>query len=221
MTARNSKVRSAAETRERFLQAAIQVLAEQGVAGMTLRTIAATADTSTVVVYSRFGGRAGMLQALYQRAFEQLGAVFAALPPGSDDHEQDVLELALAYRRFALENPPRYAFMFERPVADFDPNPEMRHSVLQSTLTSILRRATPAGASDEDGFTRSYLLWTAMHGLISAELTGAQRSALPSTFLAPDEHTREELYRAGMRAITHGLAKNSRHATMPSFGRSD
>ncbi|GAB2794257.1 TetR/AcrR family transcriptional regulator [Amycolatopsis magusensis] len=183
------------------------MLAGQGVAGLTVRTIAATADSSTIAVYSRFGGRAGMLQALYHRAFEQLGAVFAALPPCTDDRERDALDLAVAYRRFALENPPRYAFMFERPLADFDPDPELRHHVLQFTLTTILGRATPPGASDEDGFTCSYLLWTTMHGLISAELMGPQRNPLPSKGPVPDEQARDELYRAGVRAITHGLAE--------------
>ncbi|MFI6030725.1 TetR/AcrR family transcriptional regulator [Amycolatopsis magusensis] len=206
MTPRNSGARSAAETRERFLQAGIQVLADQGVAGLTVRTIAATADSSTIAVYSRFGGRAGMLQALYHRAFEQLGAVFAALPPCTDDRERDVCELALAYRRFALENPPRYAFMFERALADFAPDPELRHHVLQSILTTILGRATPAGASEEDGFTCCYLLWTTMHGLISAEMLVPQRNPLRSKVPVPDEQAREELYRAGVRAITHGLA---------------
>ncbi|MGC7102022.1 TetR/AcrR family transcriptional regulator [Amycolatopsis lurida] len=205
MAAREGAARSAAETRERFLRAAIRVLAEQGVAGLTVRNLADAAGSSTIGVYSRFGGRAGVLDALYERAFEQLGAAFATLPPRSADRAADVLALALVYRRFALENPARYAFMFERPVADFDPDPALRLSVLRSSFTQVVDRASPDGSSAEDGMRYSYLLWTAMHGLISVELTNAARSPLPGWFVAPDEQAREQVYRDGVLAMTTGL----------------
>ncbi|GAB2787078.1 TetR/AcrR family transcriptional regulator [Amycolatopsis magusensis] len=205
MAAREGAARSAAETRERFLRAAIRVLAEQGVAGLTVRNLAEAAGSSTIGVYSRFGGRAGVLDALYERAFEQLDSAFAALPPRTGDRARDVLELALTYRRFALENPARYAFMFERPVADFDPDPALRLSVLRASFTQVIERARPAEASEEDGRQYAYLLWTTMHGLISVELTNAARTQLQGWFVAPDERAREEIYRAGVGAITCGL----------------
>ncbi|AXB43642.1 TetR/AcrR family transcriptional regulator [Amycolatopsis albispora] len=205
MAARESAARSAAETRERFLRAAVRVLAEQGVGGLTVRNLAEAAGSSTIGVYSRFGGRAGVLDALYERAFEQLDAAFAALPPRSGDRARDLLDLALAYRRFALENPARYAFMFERPVADFDPDPALRLSVLRSGFTHVVDRASPPGASDEDARRYSYLLWTTMHGLISVELTNAARSPLPGWFVGQDEAAREQVYREGVQAITAGL----------------
>ncbi|MBN6038568.1 TetR/AcrR family transcriptional regulator [Amycolatopsis sp. 195334CR] len=205
MAAREGAARSAAETRERFLRAAIRVLAEQGVAGLTVRNLADAAGSSTIGVYSRFGGRAGVLDALYERAFEQLDAAYATLPPRTGDRRADVLALALVYRRFALENPARYAFMFERPVADFDPDPALRLSVLRSSFTQVVDRASPEGLSAEDGRRYSYLLWTTMHGLISVELTNAARSPLPGWFVDPDDQAREQVYTDGVLAITTGL----------------
>src|SRR5437867_956563 len=108
-------------SRERFVQAALTILDELGVSGLTVRGLAEAAGSSTIGVYTRFGGRTGVLDALYERTFELLHSEIADLPPASGDTTGDVLAFACAYRRFALESPARYGFMFERTVPGYDP----------------------------------------------------------------------------------------------------
>src|SRR4051812_38378472 len=85
---------------DRLLDAALRVLAEGGAAALTVRGIADAAGTSTIGIYTHFGGRAGLLEVLYRRGFERLRAALIAVPAG--DALDRVRNLLAAYRRFAL-----------------------------------------------------------------------------------------------------------------------
>src|SRR5215213_5805048 len=63
------------ETREALLAAAHDLLAREGAAALTVRRIAAAAGVSTMNVYSRFGGKDGVLDALLIEGFEKLTEV--------------------------------------------------------------------------------------------------------------------------------------------------
>jgi AcrR family transcriptional regulator len=158
-----------------FVVAGLKVLAERGAADLTVRRVAEVAGASTMGIYTRFGSRAGMLEAIYRYGFERLGAALAeardAAPPG-----ERVVALVRAYRRFALANPPLYALLFERPLPDFDPSPAARTEALGRTFTLLADEL----AGD---VRRAYLVWTAVHGAVSIELTHALRSPLPGFFI--------------------------------------
>lgn len=58
--------------RERLLESAMALAAEQEFETCGLREIAARADVSPAMIAYYFGGRAGLVEALYQRAFERV-----------------------------------------------------------------------------------------------------------------------------------------------------
>jgi AcrR family transcriptional regulator len=191
--------------RRRFLDAALAVLTDRGVAGLTVRGVAEAAGASTITVYTRFGGRTGLLDALYERAFDLMREQLLDVPPETEDGLADLLEVALAYRRFALENPARYALMYERSVHDFDPDPELRKAVVGTTFVMFvdkIRRVSEPGA-DLQQF--GYLLWTSMHGLVSVELTMRSQTPLSNWFIDATEEANENVFRAGVRAMCAGL----------------
>jgi len=176
-----------------FVAAGMRVLAERGAAELTLRRVAEAAGASTMGIYTRFGSRAGMLEAIYRRGFELLRDALI----GARDKENDrIVALGVAYRRFALANPPLYALMFERPLPGFDPSPQTRTDALAMTF-GLLTDEIPDPA-------RAYLVWTAVHGIVSIELTHAQRSPLPGFFIDfPAEG--EQLLIDGVTALLRGL----------------
>ena len=86
MATRHLSMRPAEQgNRERFLDAALAVLFDRGVTGLTVRGVAEAAGASTLSVYARFGGRAGLLDALYERTFDSLRELLEGLPPASPD----------------------------------------------------------------------------------------------------------------------------------------
>src|SRR5262245_51804973 len=106
--------------RERGVASALAVLAEEGVAGLTTRTVARRADASVPAIYEVFGDKAGLIREVFFQGFRMLGDDLAALPP-TDDPRAALLQLAEAFRWFVVENPVLAQVMFSRPFADFNP----------------------------------------------------------------------------------------------------
>ncbi|HEX8131834.1 MAG TPA: TetR/AcrR family transcriptional regulator [Actinomycetes bacterium] len=194
------------ELRERLVDAGLELLDRHGPAELTVRRIAEAAGTSTMGVYTKFGGRTGVLEAIYRRSFELLREALGAVPPDGDAIRH-VLDLALAYRRFAIANPALYAFMFEQPVPDFGPSPSLRAEVLDATfglLVAAVQRAAAQGAlPDGDPVHTSVLVWCLAHGMVSLELTHAARSPQPG-WLPDGPEAGERILLEGVRATLLG-----------------
>jgi len=207
------------QQREQLVDAALRIVGERGLGELTVRRIAEAAGTSTMSVYSRFGGRDGMLEAVYRRAFAMLRDAFraASTPAGaragaSGDAGGSALSrllgLAFAYRVFALASPPRYTFMFGRPPVDFEPSEELRAEVLQGAFGPLIETVRDAsGHEGVQAVRTAYFVWGAMHGLVGLELADVLRHPLPGWDVAApgDEGAGERMYAAGVRAMLCGL----------------
>src|SRR5215475_611250 len=89
---------------ERGLASALAVLAEEGVAGLTTRTVARRAAASVPAIYEVFGDKAGLIREVFFEGFRMLGDDLSAVPP-ADDPLDALRRLAEAFRRFVLEHP--------------------------------------------------------------------------------------------------------------------
>lgn len=196
--------RSPADQHAELLAAGITVLREEGAVRLTLRRVAAAAGTSTMGIYTCFGGRAGLLEAIYAHGFGLLRrrlaeALVAPAPPLTR-----ILAVAAAYRDFALSDPALYALMFERPLPDFDPPTRLTFNAMGgafAVLVTEVEAAVDSGALAGAGPERvAYLLWTAMHGLVSVELTHAAHGWILD---GPDEAGR--VLAQGVAALLSGL----------------
>ncbi len=168
-----------------LVEAAIRVLAGKGPEALVLRRVAAEAGLSTMAVYSRFGDKAGLLDAVYRAGFERLEVAMSGLESDSDPLSR-IVSLGLSYRRFALANPALYSLMFERTVG-FDPPVELRAQALGSTFSLLVEAMSQAAEATfiqvESALLAAYTVWTSAHGAVSLELTHAARSPLPGWFI--------------------------------------
>jgi len=78
------------ELRDRVLQVAVSMLADEGFGGFTTRKVAQGAATSVPAVYELFGDKAGLVREVFfegfrqlRRRFDQLKDPGRAWPPGS------------------------------------------------------------------------------------------------------------------------------------------
>lgn len=195
------------KTRTDLIEAAIRLLADQGVEALALRRVAGAAHVSTMCVYSRFGDKIGLLESVYAAGFERLGLALASTEPDRDPIRR-LRALGLAYRRFAVANPALYALMFER-VVGFEPTPELRARVLETTFSPVLdavRDAIAQGAIEaESTLVAAYTLWTAAHGAISLELTHAAPKPL-SGWLFDKRDTGEDIFRQAIENALRGMS---------------
>ena len=164
-------------TRERLLHAAEQLSAAQGWDALTVRGIAEEADTSTRAVYALFGSKEGLEQALHEVMFTRLRDLMQGRDR-SDDPRQDLINQALAYRRWAIESPERYALAMHRFVGKARrPRSPEGIAVSQAALQELrdgVQRCHDAGmlVDDRDPEEVVTLMRANVHGLAEFENLG-------------------------------------------------
>jgi AcrR family transcriptional regulator len=158
----------ASTTRETLLDAALRLLEERGPGALRIRDLAAAAEQSTMGVYTHFGSKQGLLEQLYLHGFERLEQRLDSVPSDGQGR-QELLEFALAYRQFALDNEALYGLMFERAAPDFVPSDASRMAGL-ATFEMLAARIADWRPDITDPAADAHLAWATMHGLVSIEL---------------------------------------------------
>jgi AcrR family transcriptional regulator len=162
-------------TRERLLQAAERLSATKGFDAVTVRAVAQEADTSTRAVYALFGSKEGLEQALHRAMFTRLRDLERARRR-PEDPRADLLELARAYRRWAVERPERYAIAMHRFVGQAArPRSEEGLAVSREALDELVqavRRCHDAGLLLIDAADVVMHLRAIVHGLAEFENLG-------------------------------------------------
>src|SRR5215217_7371172 len=161
-------VPSSSTTRETLLDAALRLLAERGPGALRIRDLAAAAEQSTMGVYTHFGSKQGLLEQLYLHGFERLEERLNSVP-SDGERRQQLLEFAVAYRQFALDNEALYGLMFERAAPDFVPSDASRMAGL-TTFEMLAARVADWRPDLTDPAADAHLVWATMHGLVSIEL---------------------------------------------------
>ncbi|MDE2428800.1 MAG: TetR/AcrR family transcriptional regulator [Burkholderiales bacterium] len=189
--------------RQGMLDAASSLLHEEGAAALTVRKVAEAVNCSTTLLYSIFGGKDGLSNALYLEGFarlkQELADYEASLPPEQKASGIDRIWMyANNYHNYARRYPSYYMVMFGDAIAGFVPPLESRVAAWESFTPLIAEFETcmqegslPASSAS----AAARLLWAAMHGVISLELKG---------FYLKKEHP-DELYRAAVRAVLYSL----------------
>jgi AcrR family transcriptional regulator len=161
------------ELRGRILAAALDLLADEGAAGLTARTLAARADTSAPALYELFGDKAGVVRQLYFEGFRLLSSDLSALPETADPLA-DLWALASTYRRFVRVNRALAEVMFSRPFTDFSPGPEelSATSSVRILIVGRVRRCIDAGRLRGDETDVAHVLVALIQGMAFAEAAG-------------------------------------------------
>ncbi|GGP70560.1 TetR/AcrR family transcriptional regulator [Saccharothrix coeruleofusca] len=161
--------------RVRLLDRAGELLSTEGPSALSLRRLAADVNTSTTAVYSLFGGKPALLDALYQEAFRRFAERLEAVAH-TDDPVEDLVRIGLAYRCGALADPQFYLVMFSKVVPDFKPSEQTDALAACAFRPAVAaaRRAVESGAYAEDVAPEQIALamWGLVHGLVSLELNG-------------------------------------------------
>lgn len=177
------------ETSGALLAAAHRLLAEDGPEALTVRRIANEAGMSTMNVYSRFGGKDGVIDELYADGYRRLIAAINAVP-ATDDVTSDLMRIARTYRDFARDNPTYYGIMFRSTVPGFEPSQESVDLALGGLASFVdrVRLGQQQGAIvDREGYDPIEIaawLWATCHGMVSLELDGVaeEHVSWPSVF---------------------------------------
>ena len=157
--------------RTRLVETAARIIATEGHGALTLRRVAADASTSTMAIYTHFGGMAELLRAVRWDGFHRLADDLARVPT-SDDPVEHVVGLCVAYYRNGVANPDLYRVMFmEEPLDEEDA--EVCAGTFETLVVALARGVEEGRLSPADPLELATDLWVAGHGLVSLRLAGA------------------------------------------------
>jgi AcrR family transcriptional regulator len=195
MSAANSQTER--NVRAELLHAAVAILNEDGPDALQTRKIASAAGTSTMAVYTHFGGMPALIAAVAEEGLRQFDAAMTMAP--TSDPVADLVATGIAYRRYAIERPHMYRLMFgstsahgiNAPAHDVltlsvveidDHYPSFAH-VVRGVHRCMLAGRITAGSPSDDATVVAIAaqFWSSIHGFVMLELAGfygAQGSAV-------------------------------------------
>ena len=196
------------DLRRALLQGAIELLAEGGPAGLTMRGAAQRAGVSPAAPYRHFTDKRAMLAAVAEEGFLALERACV----GAVGHETDAVEAfwrrGVAYVTFAIENPAHYRVMFGPEIPDKRAYEGLFVAAAAAfeALRNSLEACVAAGLFGEDQIElRAMRAWSLVHGLASLFIDGqfaAQGGLGRDVFL--------EKVQAALRLEAEGLEKEGR-----------
>src|SRR5262245_1181842 len=151
-----------------LLETAARIIATEGPGKLTLRRLAHEVGTSTMAIYTHFGGMAELRREIRREGFARLGGRQAAVA-ATGDPVADVWALGMAYYGNAIENPNLYQAMFmDGPVDAGDARVGLETF---DQLVRAIRRCIDAGRFDSaDPAGLATQLWAFVHGLVTLQL---------------------------------------------------
>lgn len=156
------------QTSAQLMAAAAEILDAEGIAGLSVRSIADRAGTSTIGVYSHFGGKNGVLNRLYISGFQRLGAaVKAGQRDGTDAGHDGIFRAIDAYLEFEARKPRLYALMFDTQEGRFEPDEIARKAARAAfmNLVSVFLAARPDWHRSHAARI-AFEAWALVHGLM-------------------------------------------------------
>lgn len=159
-----------------LIKAGVEILAKEGVSGLSLRKVAQRAGVSHSAPYAHFSDKQSLIAAISTEGFTQLYTELeAAISPYAKNPKKQLLEGAKAYVRFAEENTDTFKIMFSGVLEkekDYPAFVEISHN----TFTLVVRVVK---ACQDAGIVRNVQpdlmavsIWGQVHGIVSLALEG-------------------------------------------------
>ncbi|MBI3163270.1 MAG: TetR/AcrR family transcriptional regulator [Anaerolineales bacterium] len=159
-----------------LIQAGVEILAKEGVGGLSLRKVAQRAGVSHSAPYAHFPDKQSLIAAISTEGFNQLYAELeAAISSHSKNPKKQLIEGVQAYVHFAMENLDTFKIMFsgvlekEKDYSSFvDISSKTFKLVVEVVQACQNAGVLPAAPAD----LMAVSVWGQVHGIVSLALEG-------------------------------------------------
>ena len=171
------------DVREQLVEAGMRVLERDGLAALSARKLAAETGTSTMAVYTHFGGMTELIEAIALEVFARFARALTEVAQ-TEDPVADFVVMGLRYREFALADPQRYQMMFGTSTESLNrfhsdltvtgaPTARDDFALSFEALVTAVRRMIAAGRIRGDRESAiAGRLWSVSHGAVLLEIAG-------------------------------------------------
>ena len=181
MSKKTPRQRRHARTRQEILDTALQLVTEKGADKLSLREIARQVDYSPAGLYEYFGSKDEIIDALCLEGNNRLGQALKIISTEMP-YQEYLVELGLAYIRFAQLNSEFFTLMFTRLQVGIQEFPSTEAEFHADDPALILFRAVKQGIdngyfqTDEkyNIWEMAYSFWATAHGLAMLQVVYLQ-----------------------------------------------
>jgi len=162
------------ETRVNILDAALEIVKEDGWQSLSMRKIADKIEYTAPIIYEYFANKEGILMELTRLGNGLLLSDFKAAQKTQDTPEKQLEAMWIAYWNFAFVHKELYQLMFGVDMNCCEltknlPEAEAARKLMFEVIAEIMTDKNP----DTDTICRKYYtFWSIIHGLISINLVG-------------------------------------------------
>lgn len=164
--ARDWRAERRESARATILEAAWSLVREEGLAALSLRDLARRAGTTTPTIYSYFGSKNAIYDAMFAQGASSFEHVNGA-PYSSEDPREILVEGVRRFFEFCVSDVARYQLLFLRTIPGFAPSAEAYAPAVRALESSRSRLA-------RNGISRPAHrdLWTALTtGLVDQQIS--------------------------------------------------
>jgi len=153
-----------------LMTAALQLIDRHGVKGFSLKDAAASAGVSTAAPYRHFADKEALLDAIRGEGFGLFNASLVAAYAGAESARDKIVELGVAYVRFALEHPAHFQLMFSMKGGEGPPEEPGDASGFMLLVQAVA--ALHPGASSQTRDDLVLVCWSLVHGFAMLQREG-------------------------------------------------
>ena len=156
--------------RAALIDAAARLVAAHGPDGLTIRRLASEVGTSTMAVYTHFGGMDDLMREMRKEGFSRL-AEYSSAVRRTRDPVADLSALGWAYCVYSMMNPHLYRVIFFE--MDVDPDVAQAGFIAFEPVVTATQRCISAGRfAPAEPWALAMQLWTVAHGIVMLHLSG-------------------------------------------------
>lgn len=159
--------------REALIEAGLEIVADHGLAALTLRACATRAGVSHAAPTHHFGNLSGLLTVLTAIAFRRFFDTLASEQRVADTEPRAQVRAACrGYLRFATSHPDLFRLMFSAKRLDWD-NSELTEAS-RAAYAQLAETVRPFHdpTDDDEGLRLRTLVWSTVHGYAHLLLEG-------------------------------------------------
>ena len=186
------KIRQKAEVRTSILQAAWQLVLEEGWQNLSIRKIADAIEYSVPVIYTHFENKEAILLEFTKEGFRLLNKQLLEAKVRHPEPAKQLEAIAYAYWNFAFTNKEYYQLMYGLGMPTCEtvrqvPEVGKFSELMQNTVKDLISSSKNLNA---DSFLKFQTYWSMLHGLVSINLTGRSAASDNLNFLVLEDAVR-------------------------------
>ena len=158
-----------------LIKAGVEILAKEGIEGLSLRKVAQRAGVSHSAPYAHFPDKQSLIAAISTEGFNQLYTELDTAISAQKNPKKQLQEGALTYVRFALNNTDTFKIMFSGVLEmekEYPAFVEISSKTFRRVVDVVLACQEAGILNSKSSEILAVAIWGQVHGIISLALEG-------------------------------------------------